>query len=356
MFNRFYVCFILASLSYAASCTPFTSWLKSSAKDTQSATSSKEQPKPDVTNAFAYARFVALNLDASQKRDLAPEAVESILLENSERSKVTAHEMLMILRAKANLKQSSEKSTSQLRFEAFAEQVDSCSARGFSKEECCRAMAWPVAVLPELAEMEAEPFQVFVEQAKTMKEKRLALMHWKSPNYRLAGLKAWLGACHTVLNQAPQRIEIFRKEIAPDLGNPGRWSSMLHPKSRAKRGPRRVYSRNDGQISIAETLRADCSVQETEVLRRRPDGSLDYWVYDTNGQLTPVSHFPAPSGNKGFKTVEKLSPDSCMGCHYDFETRHFDQLKVSADLLGLPKTSELPVLCAQPGEIIANDN
>jgi hypothetical protein len=114
--------------------------------------------------------------------------------------------------------------------------------------------------------------------------------------------------------------------------------------------------RYDGQLSIAETLNDSCSVSETEVILRRGDGSLNYWVYDANGQLTPESHFPAPTRGGQFVTAVKLAPDSCMGCHYDFVTRQFDQLKVSADHLRLPKTDDLPVRCAQTGETIATDN
>ena len=72
--------------------------------------------------------------------------------------------------------------------------------------------------------------------------------------------------------------------------------------------------------------------------------------------MPPLSHFPAPSKDNVYVTVDKLSPDSCMGCHYSFETRQFDQLKVSADLLRLPKTSDLPVVCLQPDDVLANDN
>jgi hypothetical protein len=148
----------------------------------------------------------------------------------------------------------------------------------------------------------------------------------------------------------------FYQTLAPDFTDSSRWQRVLHAKSRAKRLPRRVYMRRDGALSVAETLAQDCSVSETEVIARRPDGALNYWVYDANGRLTPESHFPAPTRGGQYVTALKLAPDSCMGCHYDFVSRHFDQLKVSADHLRLPKTAELPVRCATPNETIAEDN
>lgn len=339
--------------------------------ESQATFESALQPKPLVSNAFAYARFVALNLSVAKSMELSVAEVENILFENSLNSEISAEEMLVHLSTGPVELAKEGESTSKIRFDEFNRQVAACSSKSHSKEECCRAFAWPVAVLPQLTNQEGKFVANLLETARNTQNKALALKSWhqsfesasakgddatQARSYRLAGLKAWLGACHVVLNKAPENIAEFLRVFAPDLGNKSVWNKTLHAKSRAKRGPRRVFSKNDASISVAETLNPDCTVKETEVVRRRVDGSLDYWVYDAAGLLTPLSHFPAPGKNNVFVTVDKLSPDSCMGCHYNFETRQFDQLKVSADLLRLPKTSDLPVVCLQPGDILANDN
>ncbi len=354
-----------------ASCTPIKSLFQSSPSQSQSTPQPAQQPKPLVSNAFAYARYVALNLSLAKSMELSVAEVENILFENALNSKISAEDMLLYLSAGPVELAKEGESTSKLRFDEFNRQVAACSSKSYSKEECCRALAWPLAVLPQLTNQEGKFTANLLENARNEKNKELALKSWQSltepasaesddasqaRSYRLAGLKAWLGACHVVLNKAPENMNEFRKVIASDLNNKSLWNRTLHAKSRAKRGPRRVFSKNDASISVAETLNPDCTVKETEVIRRRADGSLDYWVYDAAGLLTPLSHFPAPSKDNMYVTVDKLSPDSCMGCHYSFESRQFDQLKVSADLLRLPKTSDLPVVCLQPDDVLANDN
>ncbi|MEN9530491.1 MAG: hypothetical protein RI932_2364 [Pseudomonadota bacterium] len=358
----------------ATGCTPIKSWFAGKTNTPQSTPAkATEQPKPLVSNAFAYARFVALNLESSPSKELPPAEVERILLQSSLNSKISPQAMIQILSTPHTPSAAAGKSTSQLRFEEFQAQHNSCVAQFQSPTECCNALAWPLAVLPQLTSMDAERLLSLQSAAQGPAPKLEILKAWGSqgadaqPNsadipmpgaraYRLAGLKAWLGACHVVLSGAPANLGEFTQSLGTSLTDKTHWSRVLHARSRAKRGPRRVFARLDGQISIAETLAADCSVKETEVIRRRRDGTLDYWVYDAQGRLTPVSHFPAPANDKGFVTVEKLSPDSCMGCHYSFDTRHFDQLRVSAEALRLPQTLDLPVVCLQPEDTLAEDN
>lgn len=92
------------------------------------------------------------------------------------------------------------------------------------------------------------------------------------------------------------------------------------------------------------------------MILRRPDGALNFWVYDSTGKMSITSHFPSANRDQGFETVEKLSPESCMGCHYDLVTRKFDVLSPSADVLRLAKTTELPIVCAENGEDLVDDN
>jgi hypothetical protein len=369
--------FLLASAMIAllaSGCTPFKSFLTGKPNNPQTTSTRKpEQPKPLVSNAFAYARYVALNLESPSSKELAPAEVERVLFQSAVNSRISTEAMLQLLSAPRQVSTSEGKSTSQLRFEEFQSQFKTCVSQFESAAECCQALAWPLAVLPQLTSLDAEQLASLRAGAKASLPKAEVLKGWggwgakdqadpnetprtTGPAYRLAGLKAWLGSCHEVMSGAPATLAELTKTLGSSLSDKSQWSQALHARSRAKRGPRRIFTRVDGQISVAETLAADCSVKETEVIRRRRDGTLDYWVYDAQGRLTPFSHFPAPSNNKGFVTVEKLSPDSCMGCHYTFDTRHFDQMSVSADALGLPQTRDLPVVCLQPGETLAEDN
>ncbi len=95
-----------------------------------------------------------------------------------------------------------------------------------------------------------------------------------------------------------------------------RWPSELVRASRAKHLPRRIY-RNPGlawSMSVAETLRADGSVRETEVVQRRAgtDGAVDFFVYDARGALADTADFGAPG-----QPAMLPAPAVCMRCHYD---------------------------------------
>lgn len=382
------VCFLAAP-----ACTPLKKLLSSGTGETHSAQSVPEsagtsnsetqtQPRPLVSNAFAYARYAALNLADHATNELSDAQVRDTLLTAATQSDVA---LLAVVNALETAPKAlpAGASTSQVRFWEHKQQHDACVSANHTAVSCCRAMAWPLAVLPRfqsLSESTRAQLRRDAAAALNTDSKREKLIAWQrldpridasamsedaiddstglvgAASYRLAGVKAWLGVCHAVLSGAPRTLEAFYSEHAPNHGDSSRWHTQLHAKSRAKRQPRRVYMRHDGQLSIAETLSDSCSVSETEVILRRGDGSLNYWVYDANGQLTPESHFPAPTRGGQFVTAVKLAPDSCMGCHYDFVTRQFDQLKVSADHLRLPKTDDLPVRCAQTGETIATDN
>jgi hypothetical protein len=370
---------VFASFSLGlAGCTPLRSFFQSKKNEHGQEQRSALQPKPQVTNAFAYARYVALHMNSQKnamagvEKNLTPEEVQEALFSQAVSSRLSAAELLQFMSSKNQLaeKQSEEKSTSVLRFEEFEFQLSQCTSTQVSRTDCCRALAWPAAVLPRWGGMSPDLQRKLLDSAGSSSDKAAELLSWTklsarddqnnanqaALSYQLAGLKAWLSSCHGALSGAPALLSDFLQSMAADLKEPSRWKTSLHVKSRAKRLPRRIHARTDGRLSFAETLNADCSIQETEVIRVRPDGALDYWVYDASGKLSPTSHFPAPKSDKSFETVEKLAPDSCMGCHYDFETRHFDRLKVSADELRLPKTSELPVRCLAEGEIPAEDN
>lgn len=92
--------------------------------------------------------------------------------------------------------------------------------------------------------------------------------------------------------------------------------------SKPKRGPRRLLGNRDGTVRIAETLNADGSVRETEIVLSgtRSDGALDFLVYDANGKLDGASEFPLPNG----ETRRLASPYVCMSCHLNPKTTKFD--------------------------------
>lgn len=94
------------------------------------------------------------------------------------------------------------------------------------------------------------------------------------------------------------------------------WPSELVTASRAKHLPRRIY-RNPGErwsMSVAETLRRDGSVRETEIVQRRAgtSGAVDFFVYDARGELADSADFGAPG-----QPAMLPAPAVCVRCHYD---------------------------------------
>lgn len=151
----------------------------------------------------------------------------------------------------------------------------------------------------------------------------------------LANTKAWLGICSVEIKKTPKTLEKFKSifgDYKEDLG----WTVEFHPMSLAKRAGRRIYRRNSPtnagiSVAIAENLKEDCSVEETEVIYGVPDKEAIFVTYNHNGDYTPFGIFP---GARESRTV-KLTPDSCMGCHYKFDTREFDVFAPSFTALNL---------------------
>lgn len=75
---------------------------------------------------------------------------------------------------------------------------------------------------------------------------------------------------------------------------------------------RRIKRNTSAGTFVAETLRADDSVRETEIILtdRRGDSGLDYLEYDEDGALRGASTFAAGDGD----TVGAV-PFACIGCH-----------------------------------------
>lgn len=347
-------------LAAVASCTPLSSLFSSSKKPENSNSASADRPL--VSNAFAYARYVAMNLQSSSdKRDWNEETVRGVMIDGAVNSGIQPEEVIAILSASHDQGASSVDVGSTLqRIALFEAQHGRCVAIGTrSSTSCCEALAWPLAVLPEWKSLSQEQQASLGKDARSGDEKtRRSVFESWGTEFRLQGLKAWLSVCHSVVTKQPETLVEFHKSEWFQPANKEAWNKRLHARSRAKQGPRRIQTRQDGLVAVAETLKPDdCSVTETEVIIRRPDGALNFWVYDADGKKVNRSHFPAPGRPEGsHETVEKPSPDACMGCHYDLKARTFDVLFPSADELNLAKTSSLPVVCRLADEPIADDN
>ncbi len=102
------------------------------------------------------------------------------------------------------------------------------------------------------------------------------------------------------------------------------WSKMVVNVSMVKRLTRVIYRSPEGYapaMSVAVTYDSQSGdlsapVRETEIAVERWDqsGNSDFYVYDHMGLLSPTSTFP--SG-------ERPSPSTCLGCHFDRNTKTF---------------------------------
>ena len=72
----------------------------------------------------------------------------------------------------------------------------------------------------------------------------------------------------------------------------------------------------------------------------RTDGPMEFFSYGAKDQQAPHGYFPSAIGTEQVK----LTPDSCMGCHYTFDERRFNVMAPSHEALGL----RLPVRDGQP--------
>ncbi|MEY3902878.1 MAG: hypothetical protein RL189_2184 [Pseudomonadota bacterium] len=356
---------LLAALSAVlASCTPAVSWLK---QQTQTKSAQTQSEQALVSNAFAYARYVAINLDgATGHTDWTDDSIRLALKKSAANSGLSPSDTLKFLSMQPS--SSAQGSTAQ-RIDEFTAQHMACSESvSGNPRSCCESLAWPMAVLPEWGQMPEEQRTRLTQSVQRGSEAGLSLNVYDSWDdagalaapFRTQGLKAWLSVCHAVVTDQPETLPLFKSSAWFKAGQlEGQWSKVLHAKSRAKRLPRRIFKRADGVVSLAETLRPnDCSVLESEIIIRRPDGSLNFWVYDAEGRRVATSHFPPAGPSNGLtpSTIEKPSPDSCMGCHYNLKTREFNVMFPSAEVLNLPSTRSLPVLCQQPDDELAVDN
>lgn len=184
----------------ASGCVRLSNWFKGS-KDSSSDPGSV---KPTVSNAVAYARYAALNLRNFPNQDLGADEIRAGLLDASVQSKISAADILAFYSASPNpadgafagVNQPSNESPSgaqtPLSADAppgesagatlahanlFKAQLDLCSARGNAREECCRALVWPMSVLPQWSSLPAQTQEALLGQAQSVGANKPFLKH-----------------------------------------------------------------------------------------------------------------------------------------------------------------------------------
>lgn len=124
-----------------------------------------------------------------------------------------------------------------------------------------------------------------------------------------------------VLRRALHRYYSCARELPLYLEDVRRLAGEMDPNhdilienSRPKAHHRRLTANMTETFYFAETM-VDDEVRETEVLWRsgRPDGALDFLVYNAEGVLQDGSYFVT---SQGPETAE-ASPYACMACHRD---------------------------------------
>jgi hypothetical protein len=246
-----------------------------------------------------------------------------------------------------------------LRVADLRSQLRRCTAEtARAARDCCAALAVPWFFLAEAASLDP------VAQQQLQEMGREDTLYEALPERTLAGaagtagqpfhhrnLRAWLAVCTPVVRAAPESLAALHARWGTP-GEPG-WTAELHPISMAKQGPRRIHRR--GPVSLAETLDEQCGVRETEVVEVRPDGVLEFWVFDAGGRRRDHGLFPAGRG----VDAPKYAPDACMGCHYTLDTREFVVRAPSYRVLGLGlrRSGDQPQWfdgqhCARPGETV----
>ena len=318
--------------------------------------------KPAVSNSVAYARY-GVNSFAS-KAERVSNDVSSIagrLVAAAESGGMTPQELFELYGKRpsqkvfddfiAEVKKHGEGiaenytlSNAVTRHLELEFQVKECSSLpGRSKIACCSAFAYPYFMISDWKEIEKDAVlkASFLEKSKSptfFKDHAAELL--AKPNdtsgsevksiFRTTGMQAWLAACSPITRMAPESIEAFKQGYGNYLEGDD-WVRELHPVSMAKYGGRRIYRKKDGKVFVSETLLDSCGVKETETMVFREDGNLDFWSYSPDGKRVSYGYFPVEKG----KDTIKSDPDSCMGCHYTFDTREFTVAVPSFEALSL---------------------
>ncbi len=191
---------------------------------------------------------------------------------------------------------------------------------------CCQSLAFPAFLLQEWSRLDPEEAEALMADAAVdgFYSRFIAPTSEagdaEPPDFRRQGIQAWLSVCDPAFIDMPETLDAF-KDRHGDFSD-GSWPIEFHPIAMAKFAGRRIY-RKDGRkngVSVAESVSADCTVRETEVVMARDDGAMQFITYDAEGERVPYGYFP--TGLVDTDTV-KYTPVSCMGCHYTLDTRRF---------------------------------
>ena len=103
---------------------------------------------------------------------------------------------------------------------------------------------------------------------------------------------------------------------------------------------------------MAESLDESCGIRETEVIEKRAGQATRFYVFDEKNQRVSFAYFPTRTPQQD---AVRFAPETCMGCHYTFDSRRFDVVAPSFESLNLKLFSEVTTRCggttatARPG-------
>ena len=211
-----------------------------------------------------------------------------------------------------------------------------CVSMGHSVDRCCEYLLWLDGVRMDQEDFAGDA----VTTTQSILDKLASQNTTTKPinPFSHSGVRSWLSYCAPLLTEAPQNIEIFKGRFG-DYHHDGDWTREFHPVSPAKQAGRRIFRRQlqDGTlVSVAESTADDCSVIETETIVKRAGQQAKFWVFSENNER--VAHAFFPSRKPGIDAV-KYAPNTCMGCHYTFDTRRFNIVTPSFDALKLTRFS-----------------
>ncbi|HYX37339.1 MAG TPA: hypothetical protein VE954_29910 [Oligoflexus sp.] len=311
------------------------------------------QFNPNVSNVVAYARYgYSAMTSGKEVGSTDPTTLATAVAQAAEKTGIKPADVVRYslvrgsdddyLAARSKILKDAEGATPQTKLPRLAKrivdtakQLDACSSeRGQSMRDCCTSLGFTSYFIdtdevPSPAQR--ENLRLLASQAEfytTYMRRRLDLgrkveggaIDEPSKVFEHLGIKAWLSVCAPVLTQAPATLD-EAKELYGDYSTGVEWQQELHPRSLAKMAGRRIYRKGYGKmrVSVAESLNDACEIRETEIIVSRASSEKDFYSYGPEGTLVSHGYFPARLGVDSIK----FTPDSCMGCHYTFDTREF---------------------------------
>ena len=143
-------------------------------------------------------------------------------------------------------------------------------------------------------------------------------------------ISAWLSICAPLVNKIPRSLEQFKHKFG-DYKKEDQWFSELHLNSMVKHKLRRIYRNPLANIVVAETLSDNGVVEETEIIKKSKHDEYEFLSYNKEDKLRPFGVIENHHG----KNFLSYNPQSCFGCHYNFDTHKFNIVSPSAKALNL---------------------